>query len=204
MHLYKKECIQSTLLSCSQIALQQMYHNSSLASIASDFISLCFEQHLNPSIPPTTGTFFNTPIDPELVAFTARRNEIATAIRRDLTENPSPDLLEFLSFERDIFNPCFSNAVREAISRFKSRFVCSKVLLRISRSAVKLTENATNSSYLRRNDATSSYSCSGLIFSVLLRFSTPSWNVAGREPPAEAAAPAEDDPPPAAAAAPTT
>mmetsp|Transcript_17245 Transcript_17245/g.31164 ORF Transcript_17245/g.31164 Transcript_17245/m.31164 type:complete len:230 (-) Transcript_17245:434-1123(-) len=175
-----------------------MFHNSSANGTSSNTVDFFFFSFLvlNPSIPPTTGTFFNATIDPELVAFTARRNASPTASRRDENDTPPPDLPELLSCERDTFDPCFSNADREAISRFKSRFVCSKVLLRISRSAVKLTENATNSSYLRRKDATSSYSCSGLIFSVLVRLSTPSWNVAGREPapPAGDATPAEDDP----------
>mmetsp|Transcript_22623 Transcript_22623/g.38761 ORF Transcript_22623/g.38761 Transcript_22623/m.38761 type:complete len:208 (-) Transcript_22623:539-1162(-) len=175
-----------------------VYHNSSFTP---DFLLFTGSGVLgsNPSISPITGTSFNGASDPILVTFTVAKNVMIITSNNDLIPNPPPPPLDFLSCERDVFAPCFSNAVREAISRFKSRFVCSKVLLRISRSAVKLTENATSSSYLRRSDATSSYNCSGLIFSVLLRLSTPSRKVAGREDPGGplAAAPdARGGPPP--------
>mmetsp|Transcript_11074 Transcript_11074/g.16896 ORF Transcript_11074/g.16896 Transcript_11074/m.16896 type:complete len:285 (+) Transcript_11074:723-1577(+) len=137
----------------------------------------------NPSIPPRTGTLPNPSNDPKLVARIALKHATTTTIHNVLTETPPLDLPDLESCdERDppTFNPCFSSAVRVAISRFKSRFVCSSVLLRISRSAVKLTEKATSSSYLRRRDATSSVNCSGLILSALFRLSTPSWKDAGR------------------------
>mmetsp|Transcript_10857 Transcript_10857/g.16219 ORF Transcript_10857/g.16219 Transcript_10857/m.16219 type:complete len:219 (-) Transcript_10857:504-1160(-) len=154
-------------------------YNSSLKTTLAIFSSV--DDESNPSIPPITGTLPNTSNDPELVARIALKHATRTTINNVFAETPPLDLFDLESCERDpTFNPCFSSAVRVAISLFKSRFVCSSVLLRISRSAVKLTEKATSSSYLRRRDATSSVNCSGLILSALFRLSTPSWKDAGR------------------------
>mmetsp|Transcript_14386 Transcript_14386/g.33237 ORF Transcript_14386/g.33237 Transcript_14386/m.33237 type:complete len:235 (+) Transcript_14386:1308-2012(+) len=66
--------------------------------------------------------------------------------------------------------PLFSNAARLAVSRFRSRFVCSNVLLRISLSAVRFTLKLTSSSYFLLKDDTSANICSGLMCSMAARF----------------------------------
>mmetsp|Transcript_9932 Transcript_9932/g.11618 ORF Transcript_9932/g.11618 Transcript_9932/m.11618 type:complete len:200 (-) Transcript_9932:521-1120(-) len=103
----------------------------------------------------------------ELVALTPIRKK-STDIKRKV-KGPNPDFSTLTVAAPPVPSPArlFSNEALAPISRLSSLFVCSRVLLRISRSAVRFTLKDTNSSYLRRREEISANICSGVIFSKL-------------------------------------
>ena len=112
----------------------------------------------------------------ELVALTPIKKNRMDMIINGTGPNPR-DFFDLIALPPAPSPARFSNEALAPISRFSSLLVCSSVLLRISRSAVRFTLKETNSSYLRRRELVYACICSGSILYKL----EPSGCGAGRE-----------------------